>query len=293
MKKPRWLFLLLCILSCINSFANQPPGYGTQRKKQDTLVIPFEFKQSAIFQPITEKMMDSVSEILLLNDSITLSIDGYSHQDEGNDTITKYLALNRALFVKTYILGRGIDSARFISITSYGKTRQLYRGTINMGIGNCRAVIKLNYPPPRRPLSDRDGDFILDSLDNCPDVYGQKVLQGCPDSAIIVPFEREQAHLHALTYRVLDSVISVLKSSPAYTIAITGHAFPLEGSRSVNEKLANDRVAMVKQYLLSRYISLSRMELIESRGTSKPITAGRNPREIVQNCRVEIFLNKH
>ena len=293
MKKPRWLLLLLCITCCFNSFAYQPPSYGTQRKKQDTLVIPFEFKQSALYQPVTMKMMDSVSEILLLNDSITLSIDGYSHQDEGNDTITKYLSLNRALFVKTYILGRGIDTSRFISITSYGKTRQLYQGTINMGIGNCRAVIKLNYPPPRKPLSDRDGDYILDSLDNCPDVYGQKALQGCPDSAIIVPFEREQAHLHAITYRVLDSVVSVLKIYPSYTLTITGHAFPLEGTRSVNARLANDRLSMVKEYLLSRYIALSRMELIESLGTSKPITAGRDSKEIVRNCRVEIFLNKH
>ncbi len=293
MKKPQGLFLLLCIVSCFNSFGLQQPYATEQRKKQDTVVIPFEFKQSAIYQPITMKMMDSVSEILLLNDSITLSIDGYSHQDEGNDTITKYLALNRALFVKSYILGRGIDTSRFISIISYGKTRQLYQGTINMGIGNCRAVIKLNYPPPRKPLSDRDGDFILDSLDNCPDVYGQKLLQGCPDSAIIVPFEREQAHLHALTYHVLDSVISVLRASPTYTVKITGHAFPLEGTRSVNERLARDRLLMVKEYLLSRYIALSRMELTESLGTTKPITAGRNPKEIVRNCRVEIFLNKH
>jgi outer membrane protein OmpA-like peptidoglycan-associated protein len=239
------------------------------------------------------KMMDSVSEILLLNDSITLSIDGYSHQDEGNDTITKYLSLNRALFVKSYILGRGIDTSRFVSIVSYGKTRQLYQGTINMGIGNCRAVIKLNYPPRPLPPSDRDGDFIFDSLDNCPDVYGQKALQGCPDSAIIVPFEREQSHLHALTYQVLDSVISVLKTYPTYTLRISGHAFPLEGTRSVNERLARERVSMVRDYLLSRYIPLSRIELIENLGTSKPITAGRDPKEIVRNCRVEIFLNKH
>lgn len=292
MKKPQWLLLLLCITCCFNSFA-QSPSNGMQRKKQDTVVVPFDFKQSAIYLPLTMKMMDSVSEILLLNDSITLSIDGYSHQDEGNDTITKYLSLNRALFVKTYILGRGIDTSRFVSITSYGKTRQLYRGTINMGVGNCRAVIKLNYPPPRPPLSDRDGDFILDSLDNCPDVYGQKILQGCPDSAIIVPFEREQAHLHALTYRVLDSVVSLLKIYPSYTVKISGHAFPLEGTRSVNDRLANDRVSMVKHYFLSRYIALSRMELIENLGTSKPITAGRDPKEIVRNCRVEIFLNKH
>ncbi|MEO6583842.1 MAG: OmpA family protein [Ferruginibacter sp.] len=261
--------------------------------KQDTVVIPFEFKQSAIYQPITNKMMDSVSEILLLNDSITLSIDGYSHFDEGNDTITKYLSLNRALFVKTYILGRGIDTSRFASITSYGRTRQLYRGTINMGIGNCRAVIKLNYPPPRKPLSDRDGDGLLDSLDSCPDEYGAKENQGCPDSAIIVPFDEEQSSLHALTYRVLDSVIVILKNNPLYTLNITGHAYPTEGTRTVYERIALERATMVKEYLRSRFIDVKRIDTFKSLGSNKPITAGRNPKEIVRNCRVEIFLNKH
>ncbi len=195
--------------------------------------------------------MDSVAEILLVNDSATLSIDGYAHQDEGNDTITKYLSLNRALFVRTYILGRGIDSARIVSVKAYGKTKQLFRGTKNLGIGNCRAVIKINYPPPSILDTDRDGDDIIDDIDECPDAFGELINNGCPDSSIIVPFEKQQSALHSLTYKVLDSVIAVLKQNPTYTVSIQGHAYKTEGTPYFCEQLANERANMVLIYLKS------------------------------------------
>lgn len=295
MKIPRRLILLFLCINCFVAFATPPISlYGLQQTNNDSLVIPFEYKQSALYQDYTMQVIDSIIDILLKNDSVTLSIDGYAHQDEGNDTITKYLSLNRALFIKTYVLGRGIDSSRIISVRSYGKTRQLYRGTINMGIGNCRAVIKLKYPPPRKSEKDRDGDNIIDSLDTCPDEYGEKANNGCPDkNAIIVPFESEQSALHSLTYKVLDSVIAVLKENPSFTLSIEGHAYKTEGIKSFCGRLAKDRSDMVKEYLLSRYIAGSRIESVTSSGTERRITAGRNPQEIFRNCRAEIFLNRH
>jgi len=231
---------------------------------------------------------------MLINDSVTISIDGYAHQDEGNDTITKYLSLNRALFVKIYILGHGIDSSRLLSVKAFGKTRQLYQGTINKGIGNCRAVIKINYPPPGKVAKDRDGDRITDSLDTCPDEYGEKINKGCPDTiAIIVPFANEQSSLYSKTYKVLDSVIAILKNNPTYTLSIEGHAYKTEGIKSYCNYLANDRAIMVKQYLISRFIASSRIDSVINQGTIRPITAGRNSQEITRNSRAEIYLNRH
>lgn len=286
--------LFLCIICFTFSVNAQRAATDFQHYSKDSVVIPFEYKQSALYQVFTTNVIDSIIRILLKNDSVTLSIAGYAHQDEGNDTITKYLSLNRALFIQTYVLGRGVDSSRIISVKAYGKTKQLYRGTKNMGIGNCRVVINLNYPPPGKLANDKDGDNITDSLDTCPDIYGDRSRNGCPDTtAIIVPFENQQSSLHSLTYKVMDSMIKVLKENPTYTISIQGHAYKTEGTPFFCEHISEDRCTMVKQYLLSRYIPLSRIDSVEGVGSIHPITAGRNPQEIVRNCRVEIYLNRH
>ncbi len=283
-------FFFLC-----GSFVHDVEGQPLHKAGlKDSVVIPFEYKQSALYQQYTMKVIDSVIRILLKNDSVTLSIEGYAHQDEGSDTISKYLSLNRALFVKTYVLGRGVDSSRIANVSAFGKSRQIYRGNKNIGIGNCRAVIKLNYPPPGKLASDRDGDFIIDSLDNCPDEFGEKINGGCPDrNAIIVPFEAGQSYLHTLTYRVMDSIIHVLKNNPTWTIRLEGHAYITEGTPSVCERLAGERADMVKRYLLSKYIGIHRIDKVTNEGIERDITAGRNSGEIARNCRVEVFVNSH
>src|SRR6187549_3485833 len=150
MTKPGWLLFILLILSTQVSIA-QPYS--------DTTVIRFDYKQSALFHSFTFEAIDSAVDILLKNKAVTLSIDGYAYKDEGSDTICYYLALNRALFVQTYILGRGIDSARIISLNSWGNKRQSYVNKDKEGhFINCRAEIILNYPPPPKivVISDRD-----------------------------------------------------------------------------------------------------------------------------------------
>ncbi len=42
------------------------------------------------------------------------------------------------------------------------------------------ATLRIGYRIGKK--SDRDGDGVLDSRDNCPDVYGSPMLKGCPDS---------------------------------------------------------------------------------------------------------------
>ncbi|MEJ7625300.1 MAG: OmpA family protein [Ferruginibacter sp.] len=295
MKMYRRLLLLITGILCFEACCfSQGVSFKISQKLTDSVVIPFEYKQSAIYHQYTFNVLDSVIEIMRINDSVTISIDGYAHQDEGNDTISKYLSLNRALFVNKYILGHGIDSARILYIIAYGKSKQLYNGTINMGIGNCRAAIKINYPPPGKIAKDIDGDNIIDSLDTCPDEFGERSRLGCPDTAaIIVPFASQQASLHSLTYKVLDSIIAVLKRNPTYTISIEGHAHKSEGIRGFTEHLATERVQMVKQYLLSRYIAVTRIDSIKSMGTSRPITAGRNSQEKVRNSRAVLYINYH
>jgi outer membrane protein OmpA-like peptidoglycan-associated protein len=269
----------------------------TFKLKKDTVSIPFEYKQSALYHPFTLEVIDSVINILLRKDSVTLSIDGYAHKDEGSDTICYFLSLNRALFIRDYVLGRGVDSTRIISLIGFGNTKPFYRKMSTDKVNyNCRVEIMLNHPIPltKDDIPDRDKDGLADYDDKCPDEYGEKILDGCPNKdLVIVPFESQQSFLHGLGYKVLDSVVSVLGQNPGYTISIEGHAYKEEGPNPVCQTLARERAEIVKNYLLSRMISSSRIQAVKSAGASRPINAGTNNQEIMRNSRTEIILTRN
>ncbi len=261
------------------------------------VVIPFVYKQSSLNYSSTFKLIDSVAEILLQNELITLSIDGYSYVDEGNDNICFWLSLNRALAVKYYVMGRGVDSSRIITVKGRSYMRSIQRKANKEPVNfNCTAEITLNYPIPPPPvvIKDMDEDGIADDEDACPNDYGDKAHNGCPDKdAIIVPFEMQQSSLFSLTYNVLDSVVGILRNDPAITISIEGHAYKKEGVKTLCDHLAKERADIVRRYLLTRRIAVSRIESVKSFSNLRPLNAGRNPWEIARNSRAEIFLLRH
>ena len=280
-----------------NSFRNNLNSSFTDTlpKTNDvTIIIPFEYKQSSLNYASTFKTMDSVAAILNSNDSITLSINGYSYLDEGNDNICYWLSYNRALVVKTYVLGRGVDSSRLLHMEGKSKERSILRKKKKEPVeANCTAEIILNYPIPKPPLviNDTDEDGIPDNQDSCINDYGYAALNGCPDiNAIIVPFEPGQSSLISGTYRVLDSVVSILRNDPTISLSIEGHAYKEEGVESLCDHLSHERADIVKRYLSTRRIDPSRIKSLKSFGTVRPITAGRNPWEKARNCRAEVFL---
>ena len=262
-----------------------------------TIVIRFDYKQSALFHSYTLETLDSVITILLRDTRITLSIDGYAYKDEGSDTICYYLSLNRMLFIQTYVLGRGVELTRIRSLKAWGRTRQSYVNKDANGLWvNCRAELTLVYPPPpsKPEFFDRDEDGTADGEDNCPDVFGYKDNGGCPDSgAVIVPFAMQESALYSMTYKVLDSVVAVLRENPALAVSIGGHANLAEGAYSLCNRLAAERAEIVKLYLLSRQINPSRILLVKSYGITRPVNPAKNPQQILRNTRAEIkFTNK-
>jgi outer membrane protein OmpA-like peptidoglycan-associated protein len=266
-------------------------------KDKDTVLIRFDYKQSALYHTFTFDVLDSVVNILIKNKEVTISIDGYAYKDEGNDTICYYLSLNRALFIQTYIMGRGIDSSQVTSVVGHGKSKPMYKGVDKDGFKiNCRAEITLNYPPKpvKIIISDRDSDGISDTEDKCPDEYGYVNNNGCPNKGfVLVPFEIQQTNLFTTSYKILDSVINVLALNPALNILIEGHAYKTEGIGSVCDRLATERAQIVKNYFLSRRLDISRIESVKSFGYTRPLNAGSNPREIQLNSRTEIYFSSH
>ena len=260
------------------------------------ILIPFEYKQSALFHAYTFEVIDSVVDILLKHKDITLTIEGYAHRNEGSDTICKYLSLNRAMFVRDYILGRGVDSLRIESVRAMSKANPTIRTTNKQGIAlNCRVELKMNYPPTPEEIkrADRDEDGVADIYDSGPDEFGYSENKGCPDrEAIIIPFEIRQSYLASFTFMVLDSVVKILRENPAYTLGIEGHAFQTEGINSVCNDLAKQRAEVVKNYLMSRYIAASRIVSVQSFGNRRPLNVGKNSHDIYRNIRTQLFLYK-
>ena len=200
------LTVIFLFIQCTNIFA--------LNVLSDTLVIPFEHKQSAIVHKNTLAALDSVVIILKRNNDITLSIEGYAYVDEGNDTICKYLSLNRALFVRDCIIGRGIDSSRISFIKAMGQWKPEKKGKykVNNDV-HSRVELMLIYPPsPEKILvPDADEDGIPDSEDGCPDKYGYKENNGCPlKDVIVVPFNTAHAYITSDAYPVMDKLLVLL-----------------------------------------------------------------------------------
>ncbi len=263
---------------------------------KDTVIIRFDYKQSALYHPYTFEVIDSIVSLLKRNKEVTLSIDGYAYKDEGSDTICYYLSLNRALFIQTYILGRGIDSSRIISVTAYGKRKAMSQKKDKDGfLVNCRAEIMLTYPPRPEEVKakDRDEDGIVDVEDKCPDFFGYIDNRGCPDTDfVIVPFEVRRSDFYTSSFSILDSVLLMLNANPSITITIQGHAYKTEGIYKVCEGLANDRADMVKQYLLSRRFNPSRINSVKGYSSTRPINAGKTPKDVQVNSRAEILFTR-
>ena len=264
-----------------------------QTGRTDTTVIPFEFKQSAMYHLYTRDVIDSLVYILVKNDSVKLQIHGYSHVEEGSDTIAYYLSLNRALFVRDYVLGKGIDSTRITEIKGWGKSRKRYLGSEKQALGNSRAEMILKYPPPKRMEGDSDFDGIVDSEDNCPEIFGLADKSGCPDSSSVkIVFEPGQSSLHALAYHTLDSLVVLLKKDPVLLLEVSGHAHNAEGSATLAERLARERWEIVRDYLYSKGIRQQRLRIAGSLGSSRPVNAARTRGEALLNARAEARLLK-
>ena len=298
----RVLFLLVLFNVNFSVYAQQlynlkgkSKDFSAQHAKGgDTVIIRFEYKQSALFQEYTFSVIDSIVDILKKDTAVKLSIDGYAYEDEGTDTICYFLSQNRAIFIQTYILGRGIDSSKIITLNAFGKRHPRFTSSDKEGfIIKCRAELVVIYPPPPpTPLAllDTDEDGITDDKDECPDVFGYKDNHGCPDSgAVMIPFALHESSLATNTYRVMDSVISVLKTNPSLFISISGHAHLAEGSYSVCKQLASERADIVKNYLLSRMVSPARIVGVKSYDIRRPINTAKTPEQILKNTRAEIL----
>jgi OOP family OmpA-OmpF porin len=155
------------------------------------------------------------------------------------------------------------------------------------------------------PENDNDKDGFLDPNDTCPnqpeDIDQFQDDDGCPDgSAALDPcaikvdgkimFDSAKYSLDSKKYKdqnrkLLDDVVKVLQDNPDVTIEIGGHT-DSKGSDKSNEKLSQNRVNSVRDYIVSKGINGSRITA-KGYGESVPVASNLDAAGREQNRRVE------
>ncbi|MFN4313492.1 MAG: OmpA family protein [Chitinophagaceae bacterium] len=150
------------------------------------------------------------------------------------------------------------------------------------------------------PIGDRDKDGLNDEEDKCPDQPGTIANNGCPEikkeivekveyAAKRIQFRKNSALLATVSYKVLDEVVSLLKSNPDLKLTVEGHTSK-EGAYEVNKRISEQRAQAVKIYLVQKGIEEVRINAI-GYGPDKPLTTSDLESEQAKNRRVELKLS--
>jgi OOP family OmpA-OmpF porin len=151
------------------------------------------------------------------------------------------------------------------------------------------------------PIPDTDGDGLNDEQDGCPDVKGLRTKNGCPEeikkeivekvnfAARRIQFALGKSALTPASYKVLNSVVTILKQNPDFKLSVEGHTSG-DAGYDANMKLSQERADKVKGYLVSKGIEASRLKA-KGFGPNKPLTPGRTEAEKAKNRRVELKLS--
>ena len=148
--------------------------------------------------------------------------------------------------------------------------------------------------------NDSDGDGVNDDRDRCPDTpHGTKVdANGCPEAAPVfapgkttlvlegVTFDTNSAHLTSASNAVLDRVAEALKANPDVRVEVGGHT-DNTGTKAINNRLSTERAKAVKDYLVGKGVSASRLES-KGYGSKEPIADNKTADGRAKNRRVEL-----
>ncbi|MDR2801846.1 MAG: OmpA family protein [Prevotellaceae bacterium] len=107
-------FLLLACSACSAVF------FSASAQHLAVGFMPFEYEKGAYeMQPIFESVLDKVCEVLEIEPTYMVLIEGHADIDEGAAEENEALSLKRAQAVEKYLVGKGVDLPRLRAI-AYG-----------------------------------------------------------------------------------------------------------------------------------------------------------------------------
>lgn len=147
------------------------------------------------------------------------------------------------------------------------------------------------------PVSvDDDGDGVVNERDKCPNTLkGARVDgNGCVVEQTLtirdITFENNSARLTANAQRLMENVVSFLRSDPSARISISGHTDSV-ASDAYNLKLSRSRATEVRDYLIGYGIDGSRLDAA-GYGESRPVATNATAEGRELNRRVEFRIQK-
>ena len=174
------------------------------------------------------------------------------------------------------------------------------RGLGGADITNFQVIVGYTFGLYALEERDSDGDGVTDSRDDCPNTPRGTAVdsRGCPiRKALFEPnkrklilegvnFEFDRAILLPESYVVLDRVAAGLHDWPEIRVEVGGHT-DSKGSGEYNLSLSDRRAKAVRDYLISKGISRSRLEA-RGYGETEPITTNDTDAGRAKNRRVEL-----
>lgn len=150
------------------------------------------------------------------------------------------------------------------------------------------------------PVKDTDGDGVSDKDDRCPTVKGLVTNGGCPeikkeDVQVMrealegVYFNTSKSTIKAESYAVLAKVVRVMNDNPGYRLSIEGHT-DSDGAADSNMTLSQNRAQQVKDHLVSKGVSSSRLTA-RGYGETRPVASNNTTVGKKLNRRVEFNLS--
>jgi outer membrane protein OmpA-like peptidoglycan-associated protein len=122
------------------------------------------------------------------------------------------------------------------------------------------------------------------------DFYLEPIVVGTSIKLHNMLFQKGTSLLVAESYSELDRLAEFLNQNPGIEIRLEGHTSN-EGDEIKNQKLSEDRVKTVKDYLTEKGITASRITLLGF-GSKKPLLPNTSDENRKQNRRVEFKITK-
>jgi len=105
-----------------------------------------------------------------------------------------------------------------------------------------------------------------------------------------IQFETARADIKAVSFPILDNIVTIMKENPGYMLEIIGHTDNV-GSAQSNLDLSERRAYSVRMYLMSRGIDSARLTSI-GKGLTDPIAPNSTPEGRALNRRVEFVVRQ-